>query len=260
MKVFFSARGVFCFLLLMGLLVGGTGCVKIDASLSLNRDGSGSLRTIYGMPTFLIKQMELTRQWTRSLNFAGGQSTNMPLPSLDIPMIFDEAILNSRFRQMAADGVNLESLRTREQGGWRYVDFNLKFSRFEGLAKQSFLKECGVVLARAEDDTCKLLVSLPLVGVSSNLAVQASPSASADLTPYMNGLRVVVRIDLPGEIRNSSSTMSDTRRATWEWDFDKDASAIERLTRDRIIVVFDGRQVRFNNFEKPAGGTALRIK
>ena len=260
MKAFFSSQGIpFC-LLLMGVLAGATGCIKIDASLSLNRDGSGSLRTIYGMPTFLIKQMELTRQWTRSLDFAGGKSTNMPLPSLDIPMIFDEAVLNSRFRQMTADGVNLESLRTREQGGWRYVDFNLKFSRFDGLVKQSFFKECGVVWARAEDDTCKLLVSLPPVGMSPNLSAQTNPGASANLTPYMNGLRVVVRVDLPGEIRNSSSTMSDNRRATWEWDFDKDATAIERLAKDRIIVVFDGRQVRFKNFEKPAGGTAFRIK
>lgn len=260
MKAAFPLRGIFFCLVLMGVLAGATGCIKIDASLSLNRDGSGSLRTIYGMPTFLIKQMELTRQWTRSLDFAGGQSTNMPLPALDIPMIFDEAVLNSRFRQMTADGVNLESLRTRDQGGWRYVDFNLKFSRFDGLVKQSIFKECGVVLARAEDDTCKLLVSLPPVGVSPNLSAQTSPGASANLTPYMNGLRVVVRIDLPGEIRNSSSTMSDNRRATWEWDFDKDAAAIERLASDRIIVVFDGRQVRFRDFEKPAGGTAFRIK
>jgi hypothetical protein len=260
MKTAFPSRGILFFLLLMGVFAGATGCIKIDASLSLNRDGSGSLRTIYGMPTFLIKQMELTRQWTRSLDFAGGQSTNMPLPSLDLPMIFDEAVLNSRFRQMMADGVILESLRTREQGGWRYVDFNLKFSRFDGLVKQSFFEQCGVVWVRAEDDTCKLLVSLPPVGVSPNLSVQTSPGASANLTPYMNGLRVVVRIDLPGEIRNSSSTMSDNRRATWEWDFDKDAAVIERLTKDRIIVVFDGRQVRFHDFEKPAGGTAFRIK
>lgn len=260
MKKAFSSRGMFFCLVLMGVVAGGTGCIKIDTSLSLNRDGSGSLRTIYGMPTFLIKQMELTRQWTRSLDFAGGKSTNAPLPALDIPMIFDEAALSNRFRIMTADGVNLESLRTREQGGWKYVDFNLKFSRFEGLVKQSFLKECGVVFTRDGNDTCKLSVSLPPVGVSPDLTAQTSPGASANLTPFMNGLRVVVRVDLPGEIRNSSSMMSDNRRATWEWDFDKDANAIERLTKDRIIVVFEGRQVRFNDFEKPAGGTAFRIK
>jgi hypothetical protein len=248
------------FVVFLGVLTGGTGCIKIDASLSLNRDGSGSLRTIYGMPTFLIKQMELTRQWTRSLDLAGDKSATMPLPALDIPMIFDEVVLNNRFRMMTRDGVTLESLRTREQGGWQYVDFNLKFSRFEGLVKQSFFKECGFIFARAGEDTCKVSVSLPPVGVSPDLQARIGSGGSPTLTPFMNGLRVIVRIDLPGEIRNSSSAMSDNRRATWEWDFDKDANAVERLTKDRIIVVFDGRQVRFNDFEKPAGGTALRIK
>ncbi len=262
MNTVFSLRGILFCLVLAGVLAGSTGCIKIDTSLSLNRDGSGSLRTIYGMPTFLIKQMELTRQWSRSLDFAGEKSTNAPLSTLDIPMIFDETVLSNRFRMMTTDGVNLESLRTREQGGWKYVDFNLKFGRFEGLVKQSFFRECGVVFSRVGDDTCKLSVSLPPIGVSPDLAAQTNPGAgaSAKLTPFMNGLRVVVRIDLPGEIRNSSSMMSDNRRATWEWDFDKDASAIERLTKDRIIVVFDGRQVRFNDFEKPAGGTTCRIK
>lgn len=247
-------------LLLAGLLAVSSGCIKIDATLAVGKDGSGTLRTIYGMPTFLIKQMELTRQWTRSLDVAGGAPTNAPVSALDIPMVFDEAVLKRRFEAMAADGVKLESLRTREQGGWRYVDFNLVFPRLEDLVKQSFFKECGVTVTKLADNTCKLVVSLPEVGTGEGFSSMSSPDSSAKLTPFVNGLRVIVRIDLPGEIRNSTSMMSDSRRATWEWDFDKDATAIDRLARDRIIVVFDGKQARLREFEKPAGDTVVRAR
>jgi hypothetical protein len=260
MKTPLRTRSFLLGVLLLGLMSGLTGCIKIDMTLGLAKDGSGSLRVIYGMPSFLIKQMESTRQWTGALGLAGGSSTNVTVPDPDIPMLFDEGILKKRFALMEPDGVTLKSVRVREQGGWRYVDVDLKFSRLTGLVKQSFFRDCGVVFAHTETDTCKLTVSLPRIGVTDDPAGTASAESLATMTPFLNGMRVVVRVDLPGDIRNSTSTMSDTRRATWEWDFDKEATVLDRLMRDRMIVVFDGRQVRIKDFEKPAGGVETRTK
>lgn len=244
-------------ILLGALLLGGmTGCIKIDMTLAVARDGSGTLRAVYGMPSFLVKQMELTRQWTSALGQAGGGATNVVLPAPDIPMLFDADILKTRFALMEADGLSLKGLKVREQGGWRYVDFDLAFGSLASLVKQSFFRECGVSFTHPDESTCKLQVALPRVGVTEEAAGAANPDALAAITPFLNGMRIVVRLDLPGDIRNSSSVLSDSRRATWQWDFDKDAAVLGRLTRDRIIVVFDGRQVRIRDFEKPAGVVA----
>ena len=260
MKAFASSRMIRNVVMMACLAVAGMGCIKIDSTVIIARDGSGSCRTMYAMPTFLIKQMEATRQLTRSLILAEGKSTNAPLPALDIPMIFDETVLSNKLMRLDADGIKLENLRARDQGGWRYVDFTLKFSRLDSLVKQSFFKDCGFTFTHAADDTCKLVVTLPPVGVSSELPSLSNPEALAKLTPFLNGMRVVVRIDFPGDIRNSTSTMSDSRRGTWEWDFDKDIHVLERLTQEKIIAVFDGSLVRMKAFEKPAGGTSLIIK
>lgn len=238
-------------MILTCVLLGG-GCVKIDATLGLKRDGSGTLRALYGMPTFLVKQVEMTRQWTRALVLAEGASTNAPLPALDIPMIFDEAVLKSKFAAMSGDGVVLESLKTRDQGGWKYVDFTIKFSQLESLMKQSFLKDCSVAFKRLGDDSCKLAIGLPECGGAMEGGREWAPDTQAKLTPFLNGFRVVVRIDLPDEIRNSTSTMSDLRRATWEWDYDKDVHVLENLSQEKMIVVFDGSKTRIRDFEKPA--------
>ena len=139
-------------LALAGVMAGG--CVKIDATLRLERNGSGSLRTIYAMPAFLVKQLEVTRQWARSLDLAAGKPTNAAPAQVEIPMIFDEAALKPYFAAMAADGVTLEALKTRDQGGWKYVDFTVKFTRFDGLVKQPCFRDCGVAFKTVGDSSC----------------------------------------------------------------------------------------------------------
>lgn len=238
-------------ILAAGLLWSGVGCVKIDATVNLERDGSGTLRAIYGMPSHMIRQAESTRQLVRSLDLAAGV-TNPVLRDLDIPYLQDETLLKAKFAAMARDGLQLESLKTREQGGWEYVDLVVKFNSLQSLFKQSFLSEFGVGLKHLDERSCKLTVTLPQGGISRETTSVVLLESLNKVTSFFNGFRVVVRVVLPGEIRNSNSLVSDVRRATWEWDFDKDAQVLARLAQDKIIVVFDAADVRIKDFEKPA--------
>jgi len=259
MKIRTLIQRMFGLIVMTGLL-SGTGCIKIDATLTLNGEGGGTLRALYGMPAFLVRQMEVTRQWTQSLDLAAGITNAPPLPALDIPRIFDETVLKGRFKRMEADGITLNSLLTKEQGGWHYVDFTVKFARLESLMKQSMFRECAVMFKRQEGDNCKLAITLPATGFSATPEGLASPDAITKMTPFLNGMRVVVRIDLPGEVRDSTSAMSDSRRVTWEWDFDKDARVVDRLSHDKMVVTFEGSKTRIRDFEKLAGSTLLLSK
>lgn len=241
-----------CLILMTGLLFSGLGCVKIDASVIIERDGSGSLHAIYGMPTYIIKQAELARQLSRSLDLAAGQ-TNASSIDLDLPYLYDEGILKAKFAALAKEGLSVESVKTREQGGWNYVDFTLKFTTLESLFKQSFFRDFGVIYKHLDEKSGKLTISLPQAGSTPDIVSVVTQESLNKLTPFFNGFRVVARLGLPGEIRNSNSLMSDSRRATWEWDFDKDSEALARLARDKIVVVFDVSDVRIRDFEKLAG-------
>ena len=240
-------------ILLMGLLWAGSGCIKVDATLNVERDGTGMLRAVYGMPTHIIKQAELARQLAASLDFAEGKTNPAPV-ELDIPFLYDETVLKARFSAMAKEGVTLDALKKREQGGWNYVDFTLKFTSLEALAKQSLLRDFGLTVKHLDATSCKLIVSLPPVGHTPEIAAVVTQESLSKLTPFFNGFRVVARVTVPGEIRNSNSMISDRRRATWEWDFDKDPSALVRLARDKMILVFDVSEARITDFEKPAQG------
>ncbi len=238
--------------LLLAVLLGGSGCIKLDATLVLKRDGSGTLRAMYAMPTSILKQMDKARQWVRALDRAGGGTDEPSKARRDFALLFDEAALKAEFKGMEPAGVTLEpqSLRLREHGGWEYVDFSVKFTRLESLVKQPFFKDCGVSLSHPGESSCKLVVTLPPVRGGTDLTGGAD--SAAKLAPFLNGLRVVIRMDCPGELRNSNSLLSDRFRATWEWDYGKDVQVLERLAKERMIAVFDASQVRINDFEKPA--------
>ncbi|MEI6563488.1 MAG: hypothetical protein WCO42_04170 [bacterium] len=250
----------FFLMLVAGVLCSGMGCIKIDATVNFGREGNGSFRAMYGMPSYILKRVEADRQLTRSLDYAAGKPSASSQTELDIPFLYDEVALKSRFKGLSSDEVILEALKTREQGGWRYVDFTLKFSTLESLFKQSFFKDFGVSFMHIDENTCKLVVTLPPVGNTPDAMSMATPESLAKLTPFLNGFRVITRITVPGDIRNSTSLMSDSQRATWEWDFDKDARALERLSHDKIIIVFDAAGIKIRDFEKPAGTTVLSRK
>jgi hypothetical protein len=202
------------------------------------------------MPSHVIKQAELARKLARSLDLAKGLS-NSVLPDLDLPYIYSEPILKAKFAAMEKDGIILDSLKTREQGGWNYVDFTLKFTSLEALFKQSFFDDCGVALKHLDEKSCKLSISLPQVGASPSRVGQVTQENLNKLTPFYNGLRVVTRLGVPGEIRNSNSRVSDRNLAIWEWDFDKDTMAMARLAQDKIVIIFDASDLRMKDFDKP---------
>lgn len=246
-------------ILAAGLLWSGAGCVKIDATVNIGRDGSGTLRAIYGMPSHIIRQAESARQLARSLDLAAGVTNPVP-EELDIPYLHDETLLKAKFGAMAGDGLQLESLKTREQGGWKYVDLTLKFKSVQSLFSQSFFGDFGVGFKHLDERSCKLTLTLPPGGHSRETTSVVLQESLNKVTPFFNGFRVVVRLGLPGDIRNSNSLTSDARRATWEWDFDKDVQALARLTGEKIIVIFDATDVRLKDFEKLPGSLVLDEK
>lgn len=237
---------------LAGLLL-AAGCVKIDSTLDVAADGSGVWRVVYGMPLHMIRQMEFSRGVSRDIQGvtpAGGAVLVDRMQ--DIPYLFEEDAIRRRFKMLSVQGIELEKIQTRSSGGWRHVDMTVKFSKLENLFRQPFLDGFGVVLSGAGTGSCKLAISLPEMGQAESLPNPEESAVSAKISPFMNGLRIVSRIGVPGEVRNSTSLTSDGRRATWEWDYDKDARALLRLVRDKMILVFDGSGSTLRDFTKPA--------
>lgn len=238
--------------MMTGALSCAVGCIKINSTLAISSDGSGVWRLVYAMPAHMIRQTQMVRDLADELAKAGSPTaTNRPAGKLDIPFLFDEAAIRARFAPLERDGLTITKLQSRSRGDWQYIDMNVKFNRLETLMKQDFLRECGLSFKRLGEDTFKLVVTLPHGDASADIPNLTDPVVSESLTPFLKGLVVISAIEVPGEIRNSNSSMSDARRATWEWDFEKDPRAVERLLQDKMVLVFESSTAQIKDFEKP---------
>jgi len=238
---------------LLLLLVLAGGCIKVDSTLDIASDGSGTWRVVYAIPLHMIQQMEMTQGVGRQLEGAGGAKAPVLVNRMqDIPYLFDEEAIRRRFKPLETQGVLLGKVQIRSSGGWRNVDLAVKFTRVDALLRQPFFDSLGAALSGAGTAACKLSVSLPEMGPPENLPDPLDPVVSAKISPFLNGMRIVSRIGVPGDIRNTTAVSSDGRRATWEWDYDKDPRALSRLARDKMVIVFDASQTRLRDFSKAA--------
>ena len=236
---------------ILGALVASAGCLKIDSTVELNTDGSGKWRLKYAMPQHMIRQVDYARELARDLEQAGttGVASRVQEP-LDLPLIFDETRIKERFRPLLAQGIRLKSLQVKSMSGWQHVDLTIQFDRFETLMKLPFLAECGAALKKQADGTFMLILQAPDLSGGGSLPDASDPFVAANLSPFLSGMSVVSRVEIPTAIRRTNSAVSDARRGTWEWDVDKDLKTIERLDKAQMILVFDGDRVNIREFEK----------
>ncbi len=241
-------RGTF---FVCGVLL-AAGCIKINTTVSITADGSGTWKVVYAMPTHMIRQVQMARELTAELDKASATTvTNVSVKPLDIPMLFDEAAIRARFASLERDGLKLTKLQTRSRSGWQYVDLVVKFNRLEDLVRQRFFDDCGISFKQIGSNNSKIVISLP-AGDAGERVDLTDPAVNKSLTPFMKGMVIVVNLEVPGDVRNSNSFVSDSKFASWQWDFEKDPKAVELLFRDKMVLVFDSSRSRIKDFDKPA--------
>jgi hypothetical protein len=228
-----------------------TGCIKIDSTLDLNADGGGKWHLIYSMPPHMIKQVQNAAILAAELRAAGGETNAVPEP-LDLPMLFDEVVIRNRFVPLAEQGITLDRVEIKPRAGWPTVDLRVGFKSLESLLRLPFFADCGATYRREADGTGRLTMVAPRLGLAEKVPDLTPPDVSMSVAPFLRGLTVVSRVGLPGEIRNTNAGVTDGRRATWEWDFDRDAMAMNRLNQAKMIVIFDSVGTSLKPFEKTA--------
>lgn len=244
-------RGAGRTVLLAGAALALAGCLKLDSTVELNANGSGKWHLVYSMPPHMIKQVQNAAALEADLRRAGGDTNAVPQP-LDLPLLFDEVAIRNRFVTLASQGVTLEKLEVKPRGGWTTVDMKVQFTSLEKLLNLPFFADCGATFRRDPDGTGRLAIAAPQLGLTETVPDLTPPDVSMSVSPFLRGLTVSVRIGVPGDIRNTNAGQSNGRRATWEWDYDRDPAALNRLNKTKMIVIFDGAGASMAPFEKVA--------
>ncbi|MFH0880165.1 MAG: hypothetical protein V2A34_10675 [Lentisphaerota bacterium] len=214
---------VFPFLLLLA-----AGCVRVDQTLTLMPDGSGTMEWHFGVSQELIDRLSTNSSDQAAIpGFPG--AANFP----------SEEEIRESFKDYGPLGVSLESVSRDEKDGWAYWHLSIHFNSLEGLSKSSLMASRMVSLTLNKDGNY-VFQQATGYGPSETGTGPAEQDLERQL---MKGFRAVLRLKTPGPILESNASEQGRDEAAWIYDLEKDPDVLQKAGSATMRVVFDGKHL-----------------
>jgi hypothetical protein len=216
------------------------GCVKLDQTLVVNKDASGSLDVSYAISEDAIVQakaaFKLREQMAMETDKSDVAITDDPLTQAFLEPNADQ--IKQEIAKYARNGIKLESLSIKTVQGWRNVKMKLTFKNLANVAKADFFQKNGFSLSKTADGNYALQREASSGNINS-----LSPDMVKLFSPMLAGFNVILNVSVPGKIlkTNAYKTSPQTNTATWSYDYDKDQNAFSAIQNQAFSIVFDGK-------------------
>lgn len=235
---FRRALGAVGLAVLVGL--GSTGCLRVEQTLALKADGSGTLAMRYGMSLADLAEMEAMER----SQLAESGETNAPAAS---PFSFDEALVRQDFESYRALGVTLDDLRTEVVEGWKYLRIKVSFASLAALGQTELIADRRLALHRLPDGRYEFSQSF-----AEGLEAGPTEGLQELMADMLKGFRAVLRVEVPGSVVSANADQREAQAAVWTFDVDQDAQALERMRKAALSVVFEGAGLNLPDYASPA--------
>lgn len=237
-------------LLAVGLLLAG--CLKVEQTLTINKDGSGLLAMDYGMSQQTIDQMKAMQKMAQA---AGATNSEQDKAAFE----FDEKEIMGKFKDMEKDGIKLVKLDSEVTNGWKYIHALISFTSLEKMQKAEFFDNNLLSLKKRADGNYELVQnSNAEYGTAEETGMNNQEMQDAmlqQMAPMLKGMKIVLRVKVPGKVIETNANEKDDNSVAWIYDIDKDPKDLQRLQRASMRVVFEGQGVTLPEIHSSAAGT-----
>ena len=228
---------------IMGLALIVAGCVKVDQTITLDKDGSGTLEMRYGMSEQTIAQLEAMQQMSQGMGEEGAAGAED-----ESPFEFDEEQVRRDFEADKPEGVELVALSSENVGGWKYINMTLKFDDLEALKRTEFFEDSNLSLVRDGDGNYVLTQTsgddavgdMGDMGDMGGDGEEMQAQMMQQMSAMFAGLRIVTSVVVPTKIIDTNATEVEGDKASWVFDIDEDPAVLSKLDNTKMRVVFAG--------------------
>jgi hypothetical protein len=218
------------------------GCIKVDETLTVAPDGSGTLEMVYGMSEQTIAQMEAMRRMAQQMSLPKGSAEQSGRGSADTGLEFDPEALRQEFKRHESQGVHLESAATEIRNGWRFTHIKVHFELLQGLLDTGIYKERNLSLVKRPDGNYMLALT-ERHGRDKHTRTAGKAQMEQVVATMLAGFHVATTVIVPGDILETNAHHHVGRSATWEYDINKDKAAFIRMGEEHPYLIFDGRDL-----------------
>lgn len=218
------------------------GCVKVDQTLTLNPDGSGTIHLSYARSEESSSTMQ---DVARAMMEEAG-------PEMETPLDFTDEELRQDFKEYEPYGVFLDSLKSEQRDGWKYRHMVIRFRDLKGLSQTGFLSDRNISLVRNAQGNYVFTQTANANGGIPEEFSGGDPQSEYMLAELMQGFRAVIRVRTPGRILETNAPEKTDNSATWTFDLEKDPQALQKVQKTAPRIVFEGKGLKIPDFRTMA--------
>ncbi len=222
---------------IMGLVlaVALTGCIKVDQVITLNKDGSGNVKLTYGMSEQSIKQMEAMADMSKQMAEQQGEEA----PEDEKPFEFDEDEIAQDFKDLAEEGITLNSVDVEEKDGWKYVNVDFDFADIGKLDSTDMFDDNPITLAKNADGNYVITADMS----GGDMGGDQNKEQMKAMLPMFKGMRIAMKLKTPTDIISTTAPIKEKQSAQWVFDVDEDPDSFLNMSETKMEVVFKGAGV-----------------
>lgn len=214
-----------------------TGCIKMDQDITLNKDGSGNVKFMYGMSEQTVNQMKAMAQ----MGAEEGEDAET-----DDLFEFEEGKVKETFAELKDQGITLNNARTETKGGWKYMYIDFDFADVSKLNGTEVMGDSPFSIVKNYDGN--YVISTKMGGDELGMG-DADPEQMKMMMPMMAGMRMAFKITTPNKIISTTAPVKSGNSAQWVFDIDSDPDSILNIGKTKMEVVFDGTGVTIPEVE-----------
>ncbi|OGV60058.1 MAG: hypothetical protein A2283_19825 [Lentisphaerae bacterium RIFOXYA12_FULL_48_11] len=236
-----------------------SGCIKVDETLTLEKNGSGNLELIYAIPEQTVSQMKSMFKLREQMDTVLGHAMPRTIEDEFEQVFFDPSedrikLLVKKYEKL---GITMDTLKVETRNAVRNVTLKVAFADLGEVARADFFPRHGFSLFRNNDDTYTFS-RLPDNDETILKPRGIAPESAGLLSPVLSGFRVALKVNTPGKIFESNASRKALYNAAWIFDFDKDPNAVETLQNQSMKIIFDGKGSKLPEVRQLAKSTNAR--
>jgi len=226
-----------------------SGCLKLEETFTIRADGSATLDLVYDISEQAVSQMKAMLKVKEQMAALAGEEPAPQDARLELFLNPVEDQIRRELKQYEQFGITVDRLRVDARDNWRHVQLKATCKNLNDLAKADFFDNCGFSLSKDKSGNYVLFRN-PASGNETSAGL-SDPETLKLMTPILEGFTTTFKIATPGKILQSTAHTKSAYSASWEFNFNKDPSAINKLQDQQFKIVFESKTLEGKSYKLP---------
>lgn len=231
--------------LFVTLVLAAAGCIKMEQSLVLKADNSGTFKVSYFITDRVLQQLQAMDKIRTEMAkvMDGPQVADVDTMHMVQTFIYrPEERIKPFITENEKYGVRINTLKVQAREAGRQIALEVAFDDLSKVAEADFFQKHGFSLTKNGQGDYVLHRAAPKTEQKATIDL-SNPLNVKLVEPFLGGFNVELRVTTPGRILKTNASARSDYSAVWSFDFDSDPESFVALYTRAFGILFEGEDI-----------------